>query len=476
MKLRKILCFVMSFIFMMTSIVLPAYANGNDEELFTESVKGEIPQELIWDKKELDRLTPSDISFYTYPVAVGTSSEKQIGYIRIEDENNRYTQGLILLTGDMLDNFDSSSKGKKSFNLSFGVWQSTVEIEIVENADMKTLGKPNSIKARAGFTDSKGISTLPVGGKFQFGEIDILDDLGNTIYRVELKEKDILNFDSSKRGVKKYSISYNGFTTELVIEFHQWIYILKPIWNEENDFVFPIGTDLTKQTADLFVYDSDDNNHPLGITPGIGFASSTYLDNLLNMIDTSKAGTYQIKFKIDDADNGIQTVNAKVIIGMPNRSTIEELLPKEAQSTIPCEDVLGVWEVPSGEAGAGTWIFDTGLTKGNKVDVWTYHNGEWLSIGSYSADDKGCILVTFNSDQLSPVLITKGVNKDASSNQEINNESNENHFNDKDVIKNTGAHTSDYHNMLTIIGMLLVTAIIFQKKSNKQTNLTQNNK
>ena len=263
MKLKKILCFVMSFIYMMTSIVLPAYANGNDEELFTESVKGEIPQELIWDKKELDRLTPSDISFYTYPVAVGTSSEKQIGYIRIEDENNRYTQGLILLTGDMLDNFDSSSKGKKSFNLSFGVWQSTVEIEFIENVDMKNLGKPNSIKACAGFKDSKGISMLSIGSKFHSGEIDILDDLGNTIYRAELKEKDILNFDSSERGVKKYSVSYNGFTTELVVEFHQWIYTLKPIWNEENDFVFPVGTDLTKQRADLFVYDIDDNNHPL---------------------------------------------------------------------------------------------------------------------------------------------------------------------------------------------------------------------
>ncbi len=125
-------------------------------------------------------------------------------------------------------------------------------------------------------------------------------------------------------------------------------------------------------------------------------------------IDTSKPGIKEYTVDYVWTTHKIKiptTLTMKVRVGMPNLSSKEQLLTQEEIAAMPKGDEVGIWEVPSGKAGEGMWIFPTGLHKGSEVTVWSCHEGKWLKVGVYAADSKGDVTVSFTADQLSPILI-----------------------------------------------------------------------
>ena len=398
MKLKKLLFSVMSVALAMSVLSVPIYANDNIAQTISETKGGEIPKELIWDKSELEKFTPNDYSVYTYPVEAGTSPEQQIGFVRIYNDEN-YTQGLIPLTGDMLEDFDSNTVGQKTFILQNDVWKTEVTVDIVETSNMNNVGKPASIRASV-FGVRENL--LNIGEDFCEGTINVLDDLGKVIYNIKLNKEDIPNYDDTQAGKKSFPISYIGLNTNLEVEFRKFQYIeqLSPVGIESSEFVLPIGSDLTKIGTSSIVYAIDEN----GKQYPMGAGASSFPLELISKINTFKAGVYDVE-AIEQSTGYL--LKAKVVIGLPTQGTVDELLSKEAQASMPSNELLGVWNIPSGEAGAGTWVFQTGLTKGSKVDVWSYHNNAWLSIGTYVVDENGNVSVNFTANQLSPVILVK---------------------------------------------------------------------
>ena len=288
MKLKKLLFSIMSVALSMSVLSGPTYANDNTSQIVEERGAGEIPKELIWDKSALSKYTPNDYSIYTYPVSKGTLPEQQIGFIDIQGENG-YTLGLIPLTGDMLDDFDSSTTGQKTFILSNDVWKTEITVDIKETSNMNNVGKPSSIQASIfGIREN----LMDIGEDFTNGTINVLDDLGNTIYNVELKKEDIPNFDNTQAGKKSFPISYIGLNTNLEIEFREFhrVTLVEPTVQGDK-FIVPVGADLKKLVATYTTYAIDENGNqfPMGRGGG-GFPSE-----IIAKVDTSKAGVYNVE-------------------------------------------------------------------------------------------------------------------------------------------------------------------------------------
>lgn len=447
-------------------VSVSTYANEKESTSVKEDKVGEIPKELIVDKEVWKNEYTTNYTVYTYPIMVGTSPEEPIGYIKLGDGRG-YTRGLVVLTGDMLDDFDSSTVGEKTYILkNKGVWSREVRVSVEENVDMSKSGKPASIRASIeGISENK----MGINSPMQYGRIDILDDLGNVIYCVELKEEDIPTYDNTQIGTKSFPISYHGFTTTLEIEFHKYQYyeIYKP-WgiNAGDEFIVPIGTDLNKIAVSAKTYAVDETGSIINTGMGGGFGLAP---ELITQIDTSKAGVYDMQVKsISEVDNNEYTIKAKVIVGLPNQSTIEELLPTEAQNTLPNNKIVGIWNIPSGEAGAGTWSFQTGLEKGNMVDVWSYHKNTWLSIGTYTVQADGSVSVSFTADQLSPILLTKSDKKSSSSNQDNPTQNTIHDADTEELIKDTSANTNNERSILFLFSLGAGLALVIGKGKEKQ--------
>ncbi len=474
MKLKRILFSMMALFLTMTCLPSAVHAQEG-----TKATAGEIPSDMIWNDVNKNDLKDYyyNMSVYLYPIQVGTSADEQIGYIKIESEDRIYTTALVPLYGNMLEDFDTGTPGKKSFNLDIvdeetnGVYGTTLHAEIVEKSNMKNAGKPASIEAFV-WGDS-GKNMVEINGSYSTGQIRVLDDLGNPIYTVALNEKDLANFNPAKAGTQTFPISYIGLNTTMEIAVHNYkdAYILLPdvehIEYEPRTYgiawkAFEVqrGADLKNFEAYFVPCKVDENGkfyHSL-VEPkqsrAAGFPTydaEPFPSELIAKIDTSKAGVYNVSAILQDGRN----VNATVNVGGSSQSTIEELLPKEAQETMPASksDVLSVWDVPSGEAGAGTWVFATGLYKGSTVDVWTYHNQKWLEIGTYTVDQDGNITVTFTADQLSPVLLTK--NTVVNPKDEETNVDKDDPKKDNDIVKKTGKE-----NAITNSAVMFMTFVI----------------
>lgn len=457
MKLKKLLFSVMSVALAMSVLSVPTYANDNTQQVIEKRGVGEIPKELIWDKSELSKYTPSDYSVYTYLVTKGTLSEQQIGYIDVHDDNG-YTLGLIPLTGNMLDDFDSSTTGQKTFILSNDVWKTEITVDITETSNMNNVGKPSSIQANVfGIREN----LMDIGEDFTMGTINVLDDLGNTIYNVELKKEDIPNFDNTQTGKKSFPISYIGLNTNLEIEFREFhrVTFVGPI-AQSDTFIIPIGTDLKKFGAIHTVYAIDENGNEFPM----GRGSGDFPSELIAKVDISKAGVYNVEATQQSTG---ELFKAKIIVGLPTQSTVDELLPKEAQESMPSNELLGVWNIPSGDAGAGTWVFQTGMIKGSKVDVWSYHNNAWLSIGTYSVDENGNVSVSFTANQLSPVIIVKNTEtpkEDITTPTNPNNNGQKTDNNKPTDIPNTGVNNNVALLSLITLASACVLVLLMKKR------------
>ncbi len=491
MTLKRILFSMMALLLTMCFMPFTIHAQENETKEFAMTARGEIPPELLLDKAELNNLSIDDISVYVYPVAKGTSPETKIGYISVLDEN-RLTKGLIELTGDMLvsypegEPFDASAVGEKTYSLPLmnSLWKYNVDVTVVENSDMSMVGTPVAIDVTlngaiwGGHYDGdiwdwslgnnqpqeKSVELMNVGSKFQGGEICVLDNFGKTIYQTKLEENAIPNFDSTLIGKKSYPISYIGLNTTVEVEFHKYtsMWIFKTLHGDDT-FIMPLGQEAKGAGCGGLHFFVDENEHKIMTDISAG---GNLPAELIAKIDTSKAGAYEIE-AISKEDGSLY--KAKVIVGIPTQSTMEELLTPEAQATLPSKDVLSVWDVPSGEAGAGTWVFSTGMKKGNTVAVWSYHNNKWLKIGTYAADQDGNISVTFKADQLSPVILVKG--NATADNQNSSVDTNKSNVK-TNIIKDT-SKTKQTANALPVIAIFIFLGFaIFasSKERQKQNN------
>lgn len=461
MRSRSLFVLMMSLGIALSMASVSTYAKENENQTVVENGIPEIPKELIVDREVWENVDTMKYSIYTYPIEIGTSPQEQIGFIQLND--NGYTKGLVVLTGDMLEDFDSSTIGEKSYILrNKGGWARSVQVKVVENVDKNLRGKPASIQASIIGVDG---NKMDIGTSIKGGTIDVLDNLGNIIYSVELKEENISAYDNTQIGTKSFLISYNALTTTLEIEFHRYTYyeIYKP-WgiNAGSEFIVPIGTDLKKVGVSAKTYAVDEHGSivPTGMGGGTGLAPE-----LIAQIDTAKAGVYDVEVKsTSEVDDNEYIVKAKVIVGLPNQSTIEELLPIEAQNTLPNHNIVGIWDVPSGEAGAGTWCFQTGIEKGSMVDVWSYHKNAWLPIGTYAVAANGEISVAFTADQLSPILVTKAEKGSTASSS-----------NTEAVIKDTSTKANDYRSILFLLSIscVLISVVVIKKKEEKRTEMNR---
>ena len=486
MKRKRILFTMMAML--LTLSFMPSTIHA--QETATQNIADRnLEEPPIWGKEKLSECTIYSCRIYTYPVAVNTSAETQIGFIEMGNGFNNmeasHANGLIPLTGDMIEGFDSSTIGKKTFYLNTGNEKFSVDIEVVAQSDMSHVGKPVSIRAAL---YGQGKNILSINSEFGYpGTIEVLDDLGQRIYAVYLFTQDIPNFDNTQIGKKSYPISYLGMTTTLEVEFHKYdkIYILSPDFTNSkvmpSPITVPINADLNNVSVFYNPYTIDESGNIWDMYQneiGRGAAAPSEYKSLpqelIKKIDTSKAGVYDIDETLSDG----RRVMSKVIVGTAAQSTIEKLLSQEAQATMPAakKDVLSVWDVPSGEAGAGTWVFSTGMNKGNTVVVWSYHNQKWLKIGTYAVDQDGNITVTFTADQLSPVILVKGDTTVNDQNSPVeNNKPNENKPNENnksnvktDIIKDT-SKTKQTANALPVIAIFIFLGFaIFSSSKDRQ--------
>lgn len=458
MKRKRILFTMMAML--LTLSFMPSSIHAQ------ETATSDIPAEMIWDKDKLQQYT--NTSVYIYPVAMGTSPTTQIGYIRVLQEDGIHTQGLIPLTGDMLESFETSSApGMRSTKLKGTDY--TIDYEVVEKVQMENAGKPASIGTDV---DKIGENIADDNNDFT-ATISVLDDRGNNIYSVELKKENILSCDRIDLGTNVYHISYLGLDTTLNIVFHKYelFYYLSSEGKYYGDTLprpifVPVGADLKNVSVFYNPYRIDENDkiytydgNPVS-RGALGSIYDLFPSELIAQVDTSKAGVYEVDGIVSDG----RRAKGRVVVGKAAQSTIEELLPQEAQATMPAakQDVLSVWDIPSGEAGAGTWVFATGLNKGSTVNVWSYHNQNWLKIGTYTVDQDGNITVAFRADQLSPVILTKGDVK-ADDQKDVKKTD--------DIVKKTseGKQSSNVMVILTVF-TLLGLAIFVSAEKKKQNN------
>ena len=136
---------------------------------------------------------------------------------------------------------------------------------------------------------------------------------------------------------------------------------------------------------------------------------------------------------------------------------------------MPNNELLGVWNIPSGDAGAGTWVFQTGMAKGSKVDVWSYHNNAWLSIGTYTVDENSNVSVSFTANQLSPVIIVKNTEtpkKDVTTSTDMNDNAQKTDGNKPTEIPNTGMNNNVA--LLSLITLASAGTLMIMLKKRKE--------
>ena len=300
---------------------------------------------------------------------------------------------------------------------------------------------------------------IPVGGFYNGLFIELLDEQGNAKDSVKLTPDMVPEFDNTTLGTRQYTITYKGFTTPLTVEVVN-MRLVTP-----NQTV-PIGGSLNVwekiQTVDA------DNPSRVFDEQAMIHVHNNENPAWYDKIDTSKAGVQEITFYNSYTGYGNVTLSGtiQVTVGTPSQITTDRL-PSKAQATMPGGSYVGTWDVPSGEAGAGTWTFQTDLKEGTEVVVWSFHNNEWLKIGVYKVDAFGFVTVTFTADQLSPILITKN---DGNSGSEVNNNTVSSNNYDSNVTTRTASpKTGDNASTIlfgitALLSLTLISVVVYLKR------------
>ncbi len=345
--------------------------------------------------------------FYIHPIPVGTSNQDCIGYILLSEENRNTVTAMIPIKGDMLEGFDSSKEGVQYYKFK-GDWNINgifgVDITIQKDADLSKVGKVQSIKVE----DFRGYSgkfpyTLPLGittiGHYGYDAISLLDDLGNIIAQADLTADMIQEFESFQKGKKEFIVKFENFSTTVTIDFREY-------YGEFESFPLSVGTNIDEISGFFATYDKD-SNYWLGAGQG-GLAFDFVGTHIKDVLKVNEVGIQEFDLKVRDKSTGeIYPIHFKFYVGVAEASELDQLLTEEAKASMPSQDVVGSYDLPSGDAGAGTWLLPTKLKENEGVDVYTYHNDAWLKVGEYYADKDGNVEVTFTADQLSPVVLFK---------------------------------------------------------------------
>lgn len=291
------------------------------------------------------------------------------------------------------------------------------------------------IEVKVGFDVPYFQNTIIQGSSsdwYDLGEIRLLDENGNVVGTENFDfESEYPDFDVNVVGKKTYTMEYNGFTTEFEINVRPCEFQIIVGRNEDGSvdidntgkyIRIPIGGDIRKANIVTCTRDAEVPEQGYGAEPSFPF-DSIVGKPIEELFDNTKVGIYEIPVTIKE-ENGVATGIIKLMVGIPEKGLIDEMLPSDAKNNLPDKDVVGAWNIPSGEEGVGTWVFDTGLTKDSGVTVWSYHNAQWLKIGEYWVDEEGNATVTLTEDQTSPILITKNnLHKPAKDNSKDENDS-----------------------------------------------------
>lgn len=322
------------------------------------------------------------------------------------------------------------------------------------------------IEVKVGFDGLQFQNTINQGSSSEWygpGKIRLLDENGNVVgtENFDLKSE-YPDFDVNVVGKKVYTMEYNGFTTEFEINVRPCEFQIIVGRNEDGSVDLddtgkyihvPIGGDIRKANIVTLTRDAEVPELGYGAEPSFPF-DSIVGKSIEELFDNTKAGIYEIPVTIKE-ESGVATGIIKVMVGIPEKGTIDEIFPSDAKNDLPDKDVVGAWNIPSGEEGAGTWVFDTGLTKDSGVTVWSYHNAQWLKIGEYWVDEEGNATVKLTEDQTSPILITKNNlqkpakdNSKDENNSKINGTGNSSKTNTNVQIKEKAPKTGDSSNVL----------------------------
>lgn len=368
---------------------------------------------------------------------------------------NTYRSTYTPLLNSMVSGFDNSKLGMQEVTVTYQGFSTTLKVNVVEGEVPKAVRMEASLGVLRGNVIPKG---YPENELKDILEIKYYDKSGNQVNLGEEVETEISKIDTSVKGKSKVTVASQGLTTEITVRIVPVKVLLVEegfLTGENTDIIkLPIGGKLDGAYIEVAVNEDD----PTEILQPVGAGGWPLLE-YFPQTDTSKAGLQEYSIYPEFLENFFRVptmLTTKISVGMPKQVSKDDILTEKAQATMPSGAVVGTWDVPSGKAGAGTWVFQTGLAQGQEVTVWSYHNEQWLKIGVYKVDSEGNVTVTFTADQLSPVLITKN---ETSGKTVVN--TNTNQVTNKDKTVNSKApKTGDTNHILLLLGMGLVSFCI----------------
>ena len=314
------------------------------------------------------------------------------------------------VTNDMISGYDSTVLGEQNVTVTADGVETVLRIEVIDGQ------APGEIKSIRVDKEKQNI-LIPQYTNKDYLEIpaiyfyDALDREAAGLISGMLADKDMLSdVDTSKLGIQNATLTYKGMQASFTYEVVE----VKAITATQS---IPVGGTINDWQQFYLVDSSNEKNILLHAEL---YNLSGFPGSWLGEYDSTKAGIQNVPYEINMWGQKFRG-NLELKVGIPDAKTIDEIFSANAQATMPSGEAVGAFEVPSGDLGAGTWIFQTGLPSGSSVNVWSFHEENWLNIGSYIVDGEGNVTVQFTANQLSPILLVKDSDVAApNSNKDVN--------------------------------------------------------
>lgn len=424
---KKVLCLLSVFVLSLSMTPFVYASSGDAKQTEGDAAVAEVEQEperdgdvisKIEENSNTDKkkeIAKKELSLYwdgmpenaVLEVIKGTNLD-QYGVTVNLDIDTGYSQESALLN-EMVSGYDKEKLGYQDVTVTWQETSCTLKINVIEGE----MPAPVEIEATLGFDGNSEYAgnRVPLGSPEEtlreLLEVKFFDANGSEVNVGAEPQLEISKFDTNVKGKHKVTVKSSDFnlSTEITVRVIPMKIIIYPIdfdTTGEDIIRVPLGGATIRALEQMGV-NADNPKETIG---GLGAGGLFDLAEEFPGIDVSKPGVQEYT-GFQEAYGMTFETSAKISIGVPEQVPQDELLSEEAKATMPSGEVVGTWDVPSGEAGAGTWVFHTGLKEGQKVTVWSYHNQKWIKIGVYTVDTNGNVTVTFKADQLSPILITK---------------------------------------------------------------------
>lgn len=417
----------------------------------------------------------NNFKIYTHSISLHTSSDALIGYIELYSDENE-TIGLVPLTGDMIEGFDTSTLGSKTWILHLGKWQREVYIDVVENVDVSTVGKVQRIEVER--------YIYPYGEEIgdDKTKLSFIDNEDNVLCTKNISVQEYIDayqIPTQQQGNYPVEIEFDGFKAMFPFSVEETMYTVI-FTNQDRDMqhldahinYVEKGANLEDFGVSVYLYSSV-NKYPLGLAAS-GLDSETYA-----AIDTNTVGYQEVEIK---ANGSIGIL--RVSVGIPKEVSIDDVVSQEAKDTMPQSEVVGVFELPLGNDGVKTWTLPTKLDADEGVDVYVYQNNSWVKVEESFVDTDGNVEVTVEQGSII-VVFKNGKTKEVvyQQNQPVKEESNKeqqpNTMHDvtqevqdgtKYMIKEKAPATADTTNIYILVGLSLISmmCMIYVVKNHKK--------